>query len=73
MDQVLHSCLLVLNNSTAAELDVVDQDTSEPGRQLDLKELLVRKVGAKLLILVTLLEIWHGANNARDETDMSTI
>ena len=73
MDQVLHSCLLGLNHSTAAELDVIDQNTSEPGRQLDLKELLVHKVGAKLLILETLLVIWHCANNARDETNMSTI
>ena len=57
----------------AAELSVVDQNTAEPGRQLDLKELLVRKVGAILHFLVTLLEIWHCANNARDETNMSTI
>ena len=55
------------------ELNVVDQNTSEPDRQLDLKELLVRKVGAKLLILETLLVIWHCANNARDKTIMSTI
>ena len=45
----------------------------KPGRQLDLEELLVCEVGAIIFFLVAFLEIWHCANNGREETNMSTI